>query len=367
MVRAVDMMDCIMGQDANMTTLHQGHVKTSSGDLDNSSMPQVNTSLLIAGPVRSMAVPIFSMTLGALSNIIALFILLKSYARFRRRSKATFLLFASSLVLTDFAGHIIPGALVLQFYSGKVESDNHICQLLGGSLIFFGLCPLFLGCIMAVERCVGITRPLLHSAVVTSTRTKLVIASLWVLAGIVAILPFLGFGRYKLQYSKTWCFIAVGSQNNWTDSGFAFLFSFLGVSTLVVSLICNTISGVSLIQARIKKRNYSRRTKSHDIEMVVQLVGIMMASCICWSPMLVYVTITRIHNCEDYAKLSLLGVRMASWNQILDPWVYILLRRAVLKKIYQTVLRRNGMNRTMFDRWEVSSFQSSDRSVVKKF
>jgi len=30
----------------------------------------------------------------------------------------------------------------------------------------------------------------------------------------------------------------------------------------------------------------------------------------------------------------LLMVRMASWNQILDPWVYILLRKAVLRKLY---------------------------------
>ena len=27
-------------------------------------------------------------------------------------------------------------------------------------------------------------------------------------------------------------------------------------------------------------------------------------------------------------------VRMATWNQILDPWVYILLRKAVLRKLY---------------------------------
>lgn len=30
----------------------------------------------------------------------------------------------------------------------------------------------------------------------------------------------------------------------------------------------------------------------------------------------------------------LLGIRFATWNQILDPWVYILFRRAVIKRIY---------------------------------
>lgn len=30
----------------------------------------------------------------------------------------------------------------------------------------------------------------------------------------------------------------------------------------------------------------------------------------------------------------LLWIRFATWNQILDPWVYILFRRAIIKKIY---------------------------------
>ncbi|KAJ8345141.1 hypothetical protein SKAU_G00293340 [Synaphobranchus kaupii] len=65
-----------------------------------------------------------SMTLGILSNIVALVILAKAYARFRRRSKATFLIFASSLVATDFAGHVIPGALVLRLYMARAGSGG---------------------------------------------------------------------------------------------------------------------------------------------------------------------------------------------------------------------------------------------------
>ncbi|XP_032868156.1 prostaglandin E2 receptor EP1 subtype [Amblyraja radiata] len=363
----MEVMKGLVGGDANMTTtLHQGQMKATGNDMDNSSLANTSSSLGAPAPSGSMAVPIFSMTLGALSNIIALVILVKSYTRFRRRSKATFLLFASSLVVTDFAGHVIPGALVLRFYSGKEEdSASPTCQLLGGSLVFFGLCPLFLGCIMAVERCVGITRPLFHSAVVTSTRSKLVVGSLWVTAGIVATLPFLGAGRYSIQESKTWCFISKGPRLNWMEDGFALLFSFLGVTTLLISLICNTISGVWLLLARIKKRNCNRRAKSHDIEMVVQLVGIMVVSCVCWSPLLVYVSISRFHNSGEYAWLSLLGVRMASWNQILDPWVYILLRRAVLRKIYQALFQNMDV-KNKHDRWNNSSFQSSERSMVKR-
>lgn len=33
-------------------------------------------------------------------------------------------------------------------------------------------------------------------------------------------------------------------------------------------------------------------------------------------------------------KMLLIYIRMVTWNQILDPWVYILFRRAVLQRIY---------------------------------
>eukprot|EP00062_Callorhinchus_milii_P025031 gi/632985569/ref/XP_007909755.1/ PREDICTED: prostaglandin E2 receptor EP1 subtype [Callorhinchus milii] len=323
----------------------------------------------------SMAMPIFSMTLGILSNIVALVILVKSYSRFRRRTKATFLLFASSLVLTDFAGHLIPGALVLHQYSTvaprrNMGSSSALCQFFGACMVFFGLCPLFLGCVMAVERCVGVTRPLLHSSVVTTARTKLAVVSLWTVAVLISLLPSMGFGRYSVQWPNTWCFIRVPpfQPGSWLDSAFAIIFSLLGLASLLVSMVCNTISGVTLVQARLRKKTCNRKAKSHDIEMVVQLVGIMMVSCICWSPLLCFVLIavcSRSHDQQE--KRILLGVHLASWNQILDPWVYILLRRAVMRKVYKVVVRRSDLNKSMFDRWEISSFQSSDRSVVSRF
>lgn len=42
---------------------------------------------------------------------------------------------------------------------------------------------------------------------------------------------------------------------------------------------------------------------------------------------------TRAKDKPEYDTL-LMAVRMATWNQILDPWVYILLRKAVLRKIF---------------------------------
>lgn len=327
-----------------------------------------------------------SMTLGIVSNIIALAILAKAYARLRKRSKATFLLFASCLVATDLAGHVIPGALVLRLYTagGICGRPDATCHFLGGSMVFFGLCPLFLGCGMAVERCMGVTRPLLHARVVCTARTKVVLVMIWFLALTVALLPFFQLGSYTYQHPvpSTWCFIKVLGNTSipdetpptLTDVVFVLLFSGLGLASLAVALICNTISVMTLVIARLRREKCRQRrsAKSHDIEMVAQLVGIMVTSCICWSPLLIFGLMSVIRSyrgsmgddLETYRTLMVTGVRLASWNQILDPWVYILLRRAVLRKIYRLTTGRRDLKGSTFRRWEISSFQSSVKNAT---
>uniref|UniRef100_A0AAY5EHQ8 Prostaglandin F2-alpha receptor n=1 Tax=Electrophorus electricus TaxID=8005 RepID=A0AAY5EHQ8_ELEEL len=289
---------------------------------------------------------------------IALFILAKAYNRLRRRSKATFLLFASSLVTTDFLGHVIPGAMVL-----------HHLPLSGGSMVFFGLCPLFLGCAMAAERCLGVTRPLFHARLVSTARTKIAVVLIWMAALVVALLPIAKLGEYTYQYPSTWCFIKVLGNTSGSDVAFMLLFSSLGLASLTVSLVCNTVSGISLVLARLRKRKcHHRAAKSHDIEMVVQLVGITVTSCICWSPLLV-MTHSFSHSTENskhYEALMKVGVHLATCNQILDPWVYILLRRAVLRKIYRLTTGRMDMRGSTFRRWEISSFLSSEKTAVNR-
>lgn len=60
-------------------------------------------------------------------------------------------------------------------------------------------------------------------------------------------------------------------------------------------------------------------------------------------------------NCETI----LFALRMATWNQILDPWVYILLRKAVLKNLYKITRGCCGMHIINLHMWELSSIKNS--------
>lgn len=67
---------------------------------------------------------------------------------------------------------------------------------------------------------------------------------------------------------------------------------------------------------------------------------------------------------SSYQTLMVMGVRLATWNQILDPWVYILLRRAVIRKIYLIAKCQAGLKRNKLGGWEPTSFASSMNKAV---
>lgn len=304
-----------------------------AGQATTCAAPWVPNASAVPPSGASPALPIFSMTLGAVSNLLALALLAQAAGRLRRRrSAATFLLFVASLLATDLAGHVIPGALVLRLYTAGRAPAGGACHFLGGCMVFFGLCPLLLGCGMAVERCVGVTRPLLHAARVSVSRARLALAAVAAVALAVALLPLARVGRYELQYPGTWCFIGLGPSGGWRQALLAGLFAGLGLVALLAALVCNTLSGLALLRARWRRRSRgpppasgpdsrrrwgargprsasassassiasaptafggsqsrgsARKARTHDVEMVGQLVGIMVVSCICWSPMLV--------------------------------------------------------------------------------
>ncbi|KAL7883676.1 hypothetical protein SRHO_G00013340 [Serrasalmus rhombeus] len=331
--------------------------------------PSLNSTASSPLSPPSYAISYFTMTLGALSNLTALVILSKSYTRFHRRAKTPFLLLAVALLLTDLAGHLLTGSFGLYLHLGRVrrqrataraiEPPQAFCKMFGAFMVFFGLSPLLLGCAMAVERCRGITQSLQHSAVVTTAHVRLCLLLLFTVACTFAALPLLGVGSYKLQFPGTWCFLPVRGSLSTADVSLALAFSSLGLVALAVSVFCNTVSGLTLLQARCSnqdlKQTTSRRHRSSsplqslDMEMMAQLAVINVVSCVCWSPFLIYITISvrqffkgHFRSDEEYDKPLLLALRMASWNQILDPWVYILLRRAVLCRSGSSYLYETG-------------------------
>ncbi|XP_038147709.1 thromboxane A2 receptor isoform X1 [Cyprinodon tularosa] len=274
-------------------------------------------------------------TLGLISNLIAFIVLIKSCKETRNQSRSFFLIFLGGLVVTDFMGLLVTGSFVISFYVTHVDwskSDPtcHFCNFMGMSMVFYGLCPLLLGATMAIERFIGINLPFVRSSRVSKKRTVSMVLMVWFIAGSISMLPILGFGSYHIQTPGSWCFINITSKRgDWT---FALLFSLVGLISIATSFFLNTVSVVTLIKLCCGAERRQRR-RDHEMEMMVQLILIMTIATVCWCPLLVFIVTTALAGTGYTVKYLLLWIRFATWNQILDPWVYILFRRSVLQKV----------------------------------
>ncbi|XP_038143743.1 prostaglandin E receptor 1c (subtype EP1) [Cyprinodon tularosa] len=323
--------------------------------LESSSSNESNTNST-SHQSSGLEMSCFTMIFGAISNITALGILARSRAKFRHQSKNSFLLLTVALLLADLLGHVILGAFALHVRVNQqykiLKPGTGFCNIFGASMVFFGLCSLLLGCAMAVERCVAITQPFFHVSMITVTHAQSVVLSLSTCALVLAVLPFFSVGNYSIQYPGTWCFLPIQKSEIPADNILVLVFSCLGLFALFFSLLCNIVSGLALLHARMKSRNgnttpsacsghrASSASSSYlfcslDVEMLVQLAAVTVVSCVCWGPFLIHVFMKQFklgpHTKAD--PFTLTGLRLAAWNQILDPWVYILFRRTVLSKL----------------------------------
>ncbi|NXC86301.1 TA2R protein, partial [Cercotrichas coryphoeus] len=300
-----------------------------------------------ASAQNSIASPWFSTAFGLIglcSNLFALCVLVSSSRKLSSQARSSFLIFLCGLVVTDFMGLLVTASVIIPYHFtkfswAKVDPSCHLCNFLGFSMVFFGQCPLLLGATMAGERFLGINRPFSRSTSLSKRRAWAIVGLVWGFSCLLGLLPVLGLGRYTLQFPGSWCFLTLLPDTG--DVVFCLLFALLGILSVLLSFILNTVSVVTLCRVYHNRESVQRRRDS-EVEMMVQLVGIMIIATICWMPLLIFIVQTVLQQLpgsarvlpRDTQEMLLIYIRMVTWNQILDPWVYILFRRAVLQRVY---------------------------------
>uniref|UniRef100_A0A8C5QTX4 Prostaglandin E2 receptor EP3 subtype n=1 Tax=Leptobrachium leishanense TaxID=445787 RepID=A0A8C5QTX4_9ANUR len=307
----------------------------------------------------SMAFPLSMMITGLVGNALAMLLVYRSYGKKSSKRKHSFLLCIGSLALTDFVGQLLTSPIVISVYLNnrqwtRVDPSGHLCAFFGLVMTMFGLCPLFIASAMAIERTLAIQCPHWYSTHMKTRVTRVVILSIWAGGFFLAMLPIAGLGQYTLQWPGTWCFISMDHQISPANVFFASTFASLGLLSLSVTFTCN-LATIRALVIRCKNRSNacksSKQWERITTETLIQLMGIMCVLFTCWSPLLVIMlkmisNHTSVERCggtlsnqdsetQKDCNFFLTAIRLASLNQILDPWVYLLLRQILLRKVCQ--------------------------------
>ncbi|XP_007249144.2 prostaglandin E2 receptor EP3 subtype [Astyanax mexicanus] len=307
----------------------------------------------------SVAFPITMMVTGMVGNFLAIILVYSAYRKKENKRKQSFLLCVGSLALTDLFGQLLTSPIVISVYRAglvwdHVDPSGTLCPFFGVCMTTFGLCSLFMASAMAIERALAITAPHWYSNNMKTNVTKQVLVTVWCMVLVFALLPIAGVGKYTLQWPGTWCFISTGDVDVTGNTFFAITFAALGSFSLLVTFFCNVVTIRALVTRCKSKPSASQSSKQWErltTETVIQLLGIMCVLFTCWSPLLILMlkmisTHTSSHQCKQLSasqppglqmdcNFFLTAIRLASLNQILDPWVYLLLREILLRKFCQ--------------------------------
>uniref|UniRef100_A0A8C8R4Y2 Prostaglandin E2 receptor EP3 subtype n=1 Tax=Pelusios castaneus TaxID=367368 RepID=A0A8C8R4Y2_9SAUR len=322
----------------------------------------------------SVAFPLSMMLTGTVGNALAMLLVYRACQRKENTRKKSFLLCIGSLALTDFTGQLLTSPVVIAVYLAnrpwqELDPSGNLCAFFGLCMTVFGLCPLFIASAMAIERTLAIRAPHWYASHMKPGVTKSILLSVWLAVFAFALLPIAGVGQYTLQWPGTWCFISTGDNHGVGNTFFASAFAFLGLFSLMVTMACNLATIKALVARCRTKPSASQSSKQWGritMETLIQLLGIMCVLFACWSPLLIMMlkmifNHTSVEHCkasynagqsielQKECNFFLTAIRLASLNQILDPWVYLLLRKILLRKFCQVA---NAVSNCSNDGWK---------------
>ncbi|XP_069555463.1 prostaglandin E receptor 4 (subtype EP4) a [Brachyistius frenatus] len=311
----------------------------------------------MTGRTMVPTIPSIMFIFGVVGNVIAIVVLCKSR---KEQKETTFYTLVCGLAITDLLGTLLASPVTIAIYvKGSWPGEDPLCQYFGFTMLFFSLAGLSIICAMSVERYIAINHAYFYNEYVDQKLAGLTLVAIYISNALFCALPSVGFGQVKKQYPQTWCFLEWRS-NNTSDATYSYMYAGFSSLLILATVICNVLVCVALIRMhrrfvrrmslgtdlgrnvdpRRRGRSFGRLAGA-EIQMVILLIGTSAVVLICAIPLVAQVFLNQLYKTPVELQLDknpdLRAIRFASFNPILDPWIYILLRKAVLLKLIEKI------------------------------
>ncbi|OWF42134.1 prostaglandin E2 receptor EP4 subtype-like [Mizuhopecten yessoensis] len=281
--------------------------------------------------------PVVMMLLfGGTGNILALILLIYTSRKHKWR---TFYRLVMALAVSDFVGLVGPLPVSISAYVNNKNwmGGQPVCDFMSFSFIFAGMTSAMLAAAMSLDRFLAVWFPFFYSNRLSERRGNLTMVGIFTFAFLLACMPLMGVNGNVHQFPGTWCFfnqfaIEAGGQF------FSYLYACLGIGMVGIMLVLNTLVIVVLTRRRGLRSNKeaggvtSQTRRTSDVYNVIFLVVLMLVFTICWLPLMVRIIINQSALGHIDRVGDLMVMRLALTNQILDPWIYIILRKDSIAK-----------------------------------
>uniref|UniRef100_A0A3P9CJU1 G-protein coupled receptors family 1 profile domain-containing protein n=1 Tax=Maylandia zebra TaxID=106582 RepID=A0A3P9CJU1_9CICH len=275
---------------------------------------------------KSINLPIFMFAGGAVGNLIAIIVL--SVSRQQRKSSAFYTL-VCGLAVTDLLGTCLASPITIANYlNPNVLLDQHVCEFQSFLLLFFGLTGLSIICTMAAERYLAICCPYTYQRWGVDRRfAQKLLLFIYISHIFFCCLPMMGMANSTLQPSETWCFIDWRKHDPVSTTYFV-LYSVVSLLLILGTILLNlAVCGALLmmrqrvVQLPVTRGSVRERWRALSSAAETQMIAVLVMTSV--------VVLASMHAVSlNFTDLA--AIRIASVNPILDPWIYILLRKSLL-------------------------------------
>ncbi|XP_058493964.1 prostaglandin E receptor 4 (subtype EP4) c [Solea solea] len=317
---------------------------------------------------KSLVTSATMFAVGVLGNLIAIAVLCISK---KEQKETTFYTLVCGMALTDLLGTCFTSPVVIATYvANRWPGGALLCHFFSFSMLFFGSAGMSILCAMAVERYLAINHAYFYSQHIDRTMARFALLIAYLANIVLCIMPSFGFGQHVRHFPGTWCFLDWRAMD---PLGACYSFLYGGVMLVLIAVtvfcnlaVCRSLVGMNqrtgIVRAEMCENGGSRRlfprlpsvTSAAEIQMFWLLIFMTIVFLVCSIPLVVRIFVNQLYDPAyisaggkpDY-RSDLLAIRFASFNPILDPWVYILCRKNLLLKgcerLKRTVVRvRDG-------------------------
>ncbi|KAI5608908.1 prostaglandin E receptor 4 (subtype EP4) c [Silurus asotus] len=320
---------------------------------------------------RSLVISSTMFAVGVLGNLVAVAVLCVSK---REQKETTFYTLVCGMAVTDLLGTCFTSPVVIATYvAGRWPGGVALCHFFSFSMLFFGSAGMSILCAMAVERYLAISHAFFYSQHVDRTVARLALLAVYLVNGALCAMPSFGFGRHAKHFPGTWCFLDWRALDA-RGAAYTFLYGGFVLVLIAVTVLCNCAVCRSLVGMNKKTRVVAAATRAEahaghpgsrrafrklpavtsaaEIQMFWLLIFMTIVFLVCSIPLVVRIFANQLYGPAyiaagmqpDY-RSDLLAIRFASFNPILDPWVYILCRKNLFSKCCEWIKRTMDLSR----------------------
>ncbi|KAJ8011354.1 hypothetical protein DPEC_G00057280 [Dallia pectoralis] len=302
---------------------------------------------------KSLVTSATMFAVGVLGNLIAIIVLCVSK---KEQKETIFYTLVVGMAITDLLGTCFASPVVIATYIvQKWPGGELLCDFFSFSMLFFGSAGMSILCAMAVERYLAINHAYFYSQYVDRTMARFALMVIYLANIVLCIMPSFGFGKHVRYFPGTWCFLEWRA-TDLSSASYSFLYGGVMLVLIAVTVACNFAVCRSLVlmsqktrivRAKVSAQGASRRgflpsvtcPSAAETQMFWLMIFMTIVFLVCSIPLVVRIFVNQAYGpayiCAggkpDY-RSDLMAIRFASFNPILDPWVYILCRKNLLVK-----------------------------------